>query len=112
MLGFEKESNKFVGWCGLKLITEVINGHSNFHELGYRFLPDSWGKGYATESGKYWVDFAFSNIKCEKLYAMADPEHAASKNVLKKLNFKYHETFLYNQEPMVGLATEWFVIEK
>ena len=108
----ERESNAFVGWCGLKLITEETNGHSDFYELGYRFLPDSWGKGYATESAKYWVEFAFSIINCKMLYAMTDPEHNASKHVLEKLNFKYKETFAYNQEPLIGMATDWFVMEK
>ncbi len=40
----EKESGLLIGWSGLKLLTKETNGHQNVLELGYRFLPESWGK--------------------------------------------------------------------
>ena len=47
----EKPSGKFIGWAGLKLNLgekEMLNGYTNFIDIGYRFLPSFWGKGYAT----------------------------------------------------------------
>src|SRR5688572_1907750 len=38
-----RQSNKFIGWAGLKLITEPINDHVNHYDLGYRFLKNQWG---------------------------------------------------------------------
>lgn len=32
----EKESNQFIGWSGIKLLTEEVNGFKNVYELGYR----------------------------------------------------------------------------
>jgi RimJ/RimL family protein N-acetyltransferase len=57
----EKESGLVVGWSGLKLLTKAVNGYQNVLELGYRFVPESWGKGYATESGKHLSIMAFMN---------------------------------------------------
>jgi len=34
----EKKINNFVGWGGFKLITDSVNGHQNYYDLGYRFL--------------------------------------------------------------------------
>jgi ribosomal-protein-alanine N-acetyltransferase len=46
----EKTTGNFVGWSGLKLITTIVNNHSNFYDIGYRFIKRYWGLGYATES--------------------------------------------------------------
>ena len=33
-----KETNEFIGWSRIKYITDEINNHKNFYELGYRCL--------------------------------------------------------------------------
>lgn len=48
----EKVTGNFVGWSGLKFITEYENNQIHFYDVGYRFIPRYWGKGYATESAK------------------------------------------------------------
>ena len=84
MGGNRKRNNLLIGWSGLKLIDYEINGHQNFYEIGYRFLPEFWGKGYATESVIPFVKMGFSEFKdVRKLYAYADVNNTASLNVLK-----------------------------
>lgn len=92
----EKESGVLIGWSGLKFNTEKINGHQNFYELGYRFLPEFWGKGYAQESSRGFIEKAFNEIKIETLYAYAHSENIASHNALQKLGFEKTGEF---QEP-------------
>ncbi|MES2589577.1 MAG: GNAT family N-acetyltransferase [Bacteroidota bacterium] len=58
----EKASNNFIGWSGLKLVKEPINNQVNFYDLGYRFMPRYWNKGYASEAAKAWIDFAFNEL--------------------------------------------------
>lgn len=88
-----KEDGKLVGWSGLKLIKE-INNHQNIHDLGYRFTPEYWGKGYATETSIAILKFAFNEMKLDQVFAYADVENDASNHVLKKLGFQEKETFL------------------
>lgn len=40
----EKTTGSFVGWTGFKYITEPINNHVNYYDLGYR-LKDIGEKG-------------------------------------------------------------------
>jgi RimJ/RimL family protein N-acetyltransferase len=84
----EKESGLLIGWSGLKLYTGEINGYQNFYELGYRFLPESWGKGFAFESAIASVKFGFNDLNTEIIYAYAHKENAASHKVLNKSGFE------------------------
>lgn len=84
----EKKSNLLIGWCGLKLLKEPINGYVNTLDLGYRFIPEFWGKGYAMEAAKASLDYGFSQLKAEVIYAFADSGNTGSKNVLGKLGFE------------------------
>lgn len=83
----EKESNSFVGWGGLKFITESMNGFQNFHDVGYRFIRRHWGKGYAKESTRGVFNYAFEQLQVPVIYAIADLEHEASRLSWKRLVF-------------------------
>lgn len=79
-----KETNEFIGWCGLKYRPE-----RNETDLGYRFIPSFWGKGYATESAKACLDFGLETLKLEKISACAHIHNIASLAVLKKIGMHY-----------------------
>ncbi len=84
----EKESGLLIGWSGLKLITQEINGYNNIYDLGYRFIQEYWGKGYALESAKASLDFGFNDLKAETIYAHAHSENEGSNHILRKLGFE------------------------
>lgn len=90
----EKSTNTLIGWSGLKYLTSEINGMKNVYELGYRFLPEYWGKGYATETARAALNYAFNEIKTNVVYAMAVTENTGSNRVLQKLGFEELGTFL------------------
>lgn len=66
--------------------------------MGYRFLKKAWGKGYATETAKAWVKYAFEELKVDKLFAITDLEHENSKKVLTKVGFQEIEVIHYKGE--------------
>lgn len=84
----EKETGLLIGWSGLKLHTSEINGYKNFYNLGYRFLPETWGKGYAQESAKASLEFGFNELNAEAIYAHAHSENITSNHILKKIGFE------------------------
>jgi RimJ/RimL family protein N-acetyltransferase len=89
----EKESGELMGWSGIKLIPEETNGYKNFYDLGYRLRPEYWGKGYATESAKAWIDIAYTTLNIDTLYATAHVENQASQHVLQKVGFTIMNTY-------------------
>jgi len=103
----EKESNQFIGWCGIKFLTDEVNGFKNIYELGYRFLPEFWGKGYATESALASLDLGFNQLNADKIYAYADVGNESSNHILTKLGFENKGTFLDK-----GDICNWFELEK
>lgn len=98
----EKSTGDFVGWAGLKLERNV-NGRETFYDLGYRFREEFWGKGYATEASKAWVDFGFNEMKLPLINAYVDADHTASRTVLEKCGLKHTETFPYE-----GVEECWY----
>lgn len=83
----EKQSGLLIGWSGLKFLAREVNGYKNVYDLGYRFIPEYWGKGYASESARASLDFGFNGLKIDVIYAHAHSENHASHHVLKKLGF-------------------------
>lgn len=102
-----KETNEFIGWSGIKFITDEINNHQNFYEIGYRFIEKHWGKGYATEAGKAFIEYAFNEMKVDALYAYADEGNENSRKILEKLGLQYVNSFEYEGETEV-----WYELKK
>ena len=106
----EKESNLFIGWSGLKVYKDEVKELSNFYELGYRLMPQFWGKGYATETAKAWLNYGFENFETDMIYGMTDINNHNSKNVLKKVGFTQNGGFDYENDPKQ--PCDWFEISR
>jgi RimJ/RimL family protein N-acetyltransferase len=79
----EKESNNFLGWCGLKLHP------GDFVDIGFRFKQQHWGKGYATEAATSCLEHGFINLKLSEIIGRAANENLPSIRVLEKLGMSY-----------------------
>jgi ribosomal-protein-alanine N-acetyltransferase len=40
----DKITNEFIGWTGLKFVTELTNNHQNYYDLGYRLKKNTGEK--------------------------------------------------------------------
>lgn len=79
-----KETNKFIGWCGLKWLHE-----NDDIDLGYRFMPAAWGKGYATEAAQATLKYGHDTLNLEKITAHAHVDNIASQKILEKIGMRY-----------------------
>jgi len=106
----EKASGDFIGWSGLKFNTgeeEALNGKQDFYDIGYRFIPRYWGKGYATESAKVALDYGFKVMHYEVIDGIALIENIASNKVLQKIGLKHIEDFAYEDTTAC-----WYALKK
>jgi len=70
----------------------VSNRLNNEGWIGYCFHDHNWGKGYATEFANALVEFGFSELNLNRIFATTDPGNAASQHVLKKVAMKHEGT--------------------
>lgn len=99
----EKSTGNFIGWNGLKFVTELINGRSNYFDLGYRLIPEYWGKGFATEGALASLHYAKEELKLNELYAAAHVDNVASNRIIQKLGFS-----LLNQSVFAEVDHNWY----
>jgi [ribosomal protein S5]-alanine N-acetyltransferase len=78
-----KETGAVIGFHGFKVMAEL--GET---ELGYRLLPEHWGKGLASEAAKMLVEHAWRGLALSRIVSVIHPENEASKNVVRKLGMK------------------------
>jgi RimJ/RimL family protein N-acetyltransferase len=60
---------------------------SGLAEIGYLLGREYWGKGYAVEAMKAFIDFSFATLDLRRLEATVDVRNAASNTLLQRLGF-------------------------
>lgn len=66
----------------------VKRDHLPEPDLGFAFLPEHRGKGYALEAARLVVDYARGTLDIGRLLAIVSPGNAPSSRLLEKLGFK------------------------
>jgi RimJ/RimL family protein N-acetyltransferase len=90
---FLKSTDEFVGRAGF---SRMDNGQV---EVGYGFLPEYWGQGFATEALTALLAWAGDNIDIPELTAFASKDNLASKRVLKKCGMQFYKQDLVKDMP-------------
>jgi [ribosomal protein S5]-alanine N-acetyltransferase len=77
----EKETGEMVGMCGL--LSQVVDDIPEL-EVGYHILPNYWGKGYAPEAAKFFINYAFDNNLNDSIVSIIDVGNVKSQRVAEK----------------------------
>lgn len=86
-----KDTDSVIGFCGLKYLPELDEV-----DVGYRFLPEYWGRGLATEACTASLEFGLRTIGLRRIIALVLPENAASIRVLEKSGMRRDGTKRYD----------------
>ncbi len=79
----QRDTGAPVGMCGLIRRDALPDA-----DLGFAFLPEAWGKGYATEASRAVLDHARDVIGLRRVLAITVPDNDASIRVLERLDFR------------------------
>jgi ribosomal-protein-alanine N-acetyltransferase len=77
----DKRTNEFIGQCGLLL--QEVDGIEEV-EVGYHILRKHWGKGYAPEAARLFIDFAFGKNISSSVISIIDSKNLKSQRVAEK----------------------------
>lgn len=98
-----KNTNEPVGLCGL-----FQRGYLEFPDIGFAFLPQFEGKGYAYEATAATIQYAIQQLKLSCLLAITQDDNSRSVRLLERCGFAYKETMLPPDEnrPLLVFSRE------
>ena len=67
-------------------------------DIGFRFFPEYWGQGLATEAGSACMTFGFETLHLDRIIGLVLPENKASVRVLEKIGLHRTGTISYDGE--------------
>ena len=80
----QKETFEFMGWVCLN---ELDSSH--LIEIGYRYLPSYWGKGYGSEVAKVVLNYGLNTLELNRVVAIAMKDNKASRRIIEKIGMSY-----------------------
>lgn len=83
----KKDDSTPIGMCGL-VRREALEDV----DLGFAFLPQYQGLGYATEAGAATMELAKKKVKSKRLVAITMVDNSHSISLLQKLGFNFEKT--------------------
>jgi RimJ/RimL family protein N-acetyltransferase len=93
-----RESGELLGAVGGRIQSSLI-------QFGYCLARDAWGRGFATEAARVFVEVALSQPALWRVQAFCDLENRASARVLEKSGLKLEGTLRrYMVLPNLGTA--------
>ena len=60
-------------------------------DIGFAFMPEAEGKGYAFESASEVLKYAKNKLKMKRIIAITDPENRRSISLIEKIGLKYEK---------------------
>jgi [ribosomal protein S5]-alanine N-acetyltransferase len=79
----EQPAGRFIGWFSLNYVPDTVD-----IEIGYRLLPDAWGRGYATEGASALARHGVETLGLYRIIGLTHPDNFASQRVLQKAGMR------------------------
>ncbi|CAN5856922.1 GNAT family N-acetyltransferase [soil metagenome] len=88
------EDESFIGFMGICEQT-FESDFTPYIDVGWRLMREEWNKGFATEGATKCLEFAFTQMKLEKVNAVCPKVNWRSENVMKKMEMKKVREFFH-----------------
>ena len=90
-LATERATGRVVGYVGISVPT-FYPAILPTVEVGWRFDPDVWGRGYATEGARAALDQAFGPLGLDRVCSLPQDDNTASVAVAERLGMRRERT--------------------
>jgi len=93
------DEQEFIGMIGMSdqnyeiKLDDSSDEFLAFVDIGWRLKTAAWGKGYATEGARAWMNYGFEKMKLQTIYSVAPVINLPSQNVMEKIGFGKIGTF-------------------
>ena len=81
-----KEDKTPIGICGL-----IKRDSLEDIDIGFAFLPEYWGKGYAYEAASAVIAYGRDTLGLKRIVAITTQDNSASSKVLEKVNLSFEK---------------------
>jgi ribosomal-protein-alanine N-acetyltransferase len=92
----DRETNEFVGRCGL--LPWTIDGRKEV-EVAYLLAKSYWGRGLGTEAAAAILAYGFEQLNLPRLICLIDPANEASVNVAVKIVMSFEREAEIDRDP-------------
>ncbi|MDE3245120.1 MAG: GNAT family N-acetyltransferase [Acidobacteriota bacterium] len=97
-----KETGQAIGMCGL-----LRRKPDQDPDLGYAFLPEAWGQGYALEAAKCALETGAGLLGFQRILALVMPGNVRSIRLLEKIGFTWVGTTPLHPDEPPDSVYEW-----
>ena len=87
-------NGEFIGFIGLSLQT-FESAFTPCIDIGWRLSYSAWNKGFATEGAAACLEYAFMELRLEKVAAIAPVINTRSIAIMEKTGMKVAGTFMH-----------------
>ena len=89
LLAVERRSDgEFLGMCGL----HHQQSFPDDVEIAWRFASQHWGRGYATEAARGWLEYGFATLGLPRIISITDLDNVRSLAVMQRLGMTFVES--------------------
>lgn len=86
-IAVERESRRILGYVGVSVpgfLPEILPAV----EVGWRFDPAAWGRGYASEGARAALGQAFTTLGLEEVCSVPQADNPASRRVCERIGMR------------------------
>jgi RimJ/RimL family protein N-acetyltransferase len=113
-LATERATERVIGYVGISVPT-FYPAILPTVEVGWRFDPDAWGQGYATEGARAALDQSFGPLGLDRVCSLPQAENTGSVRVAERLGMTWLRTVtLHGNERRgpVNVAEFWITADE
>jgi RimJ/RimL family protein N-acetyltransferase len=89
-----KKTGKWIGFIGLSY-QDYPADFTPAVDIGWRLIPEAWGKGYASEGARRCLDYAFETRSLDRIVSVCPRSNTNSERVMKRIGMQRQSVFIH-----------------